>query len=675
MLEVTFQGNPAYLLDDDCSPDWANMELQAALPSHVADIGLTGIETRRGESNALRFSLTYSATLTGDAVPKFRNALQDLNTQPVLCPFWMDYFDAGDSPTMEADYYVLMGDGSTPEIKPHADLPFARPAYPLMVGIIDDRPTASLLCGETVNVTIRFAENDALYLTLPAFAPSTALADASGASRPLFPWRPNWDRKPSELIDDNVARETVGQGRESADCYFEGRARRQHRQYFTLTNGEPWQLLRLFQDHGPSQNFWLPGGMTEAALTANVAAIDTALTVDSPSSRGDNVHLLIDDLTNRTAVKVTSTAGNNWNLSAAVGQAYNKSFARVESLVLARFERAVLTVQFRGSDTATANITFIEVPWETSVVAGETFGTTFGGLPKFSYLYVFSMSYPGATQTWRYTSFERDLNDGSNDFTSVHIEHDQIRETASLERHETNLKSRYFTGNPLALFVPFRLEWPLRLEIYECDVSGGSASNKRCLFVGEVSRVRTRGPFIDATAKSLSAQHDRKIPKSALQTNCNFILFDAPDPITGRGCGLDPADWTWNGNVVSYDATTRELALSGVARVSGVAPILSANYFAGGYLYFGLGQAAQYRAITRSTAEVAGALTLLLATPLTTAPAVAAAITFHPGCQGRYSPDCITKFSNGERFGGMPYMPVGNPTMLRPKNNSSPGKK
>src|SRR6185437_16255080 len=138
MIPVTFNGNPAFLLDD--SPDWTSgFQLDALLPA-VIEQGLSGLESRGQRGDTLRISVRFSCTIEGAAVPTLRNSLQALNTQPVLCPLWPAMFQPGDAPTVTAPFYVEIGDGVAPSIQPASALPLARQACPLMVGKLSNIP-------------------------------------------------------------------------------------------------------------------------------------------------------------------------------------------------------------------------------------------------------------------------------------------------------------------------------------------------------------------------------------------------------------------------------------------------------------------------------------------------------------------------------------------------------
>lgn len=668
MIAVTFNAADAYLLDDP--PDYASdPELTAALPANT-ETGLTRIETRKPLGDTLRLSLSYTAILEGDALVNFRNSLQNLNTQPVLCPLWVAGFEPGETPKIASAFYALIDDAEDPEIVAAAAAPFDRTAYPLMVGRLANTPDPSLLTDEDAAVTIQFTENDDSSLTLTTYAFTAAgLSVPSGAY--LFPVRPNWATSPnSGKAEVDMERRAIGEGRVMADAYYDQPSYRTCSQAFTMSDTEPWQLLYFFLlMAGSAKPFWLPAGISDARLAANCTALDTSLTITGLatllSDRPTNNTFLLDDLENRKAVKATGLAAGTLTLSGAVGQAYDVGITRIESLMLARFKDGQLKLKFQDSLTASASLTFCETPWEVAAVSGETAGTTMGTLPVNAYLYVFSVAYPGATQTWRYTSFERDLDGG---YVHQWFEHDDINETATLERQTVQIHSRMFSGNPMVLLLPFTLEWPLQIRIYECDVTGNTPGNLRAVFVGECEQPESDGPFITVTAKSMGAIHDRRMPRFLLQPGCNLSIYE---PL----CKLNPDDWKWQAAATAFNSTTLVLTVNTISRVSGAAVTLTEHYFAGGYMFFGSGASVQYRAIADSTAISGGAITITLASPFTVNPTVGAIIYMHPGCGGNYDLDCDAKFGNTANFVGCPRMPVGNPSAIKVSKNVSPGGK
>ena len=673
MISVLFNAATAYLLDDQ--PNWsAGFKVDATIPGSY-ERGLSGRETRRPTGDTLRLACSFTATVVSPAsITALRNSLQALNQQPVLCPFWPGSFTAGVTPPETAAYYYLFNaDGSYNSIQPASALPFALSACPLMVGILTEIPEPPLAAAGVAAVEYKFADNGTYPLTPAAFAAPNGL-NAAGGMRPLFPFLPDWSTTPAAGgSEQDVERQQIGQLRTLATSYYAQTGRRKTKQFFSLQNTDVFNLLRFFSDMGGEQNnFWLGACLTEANLTANLAAGATALTVDNGAALGGNSFILLGDGVNRVPLVVTSVAGNVWNLYAAPGMAFAAGQARIESLVLARFDALKLTLNFQSPVFATAQISFKETPWETNAVAGETYGTTMGALPVTAMLYVFTITSPAGAVSSYFTNFERNLTDGLNTYLSVPIENEPVNETATLDRQSVTIKSRNFTGNPLALMTPMQLEFPLGIDIYEADVAGSNVPTiatlqaaQRCLFSGEVTSADVNPPFIAAKCETLSSIFDRQIPRRLLQQTDNWCLFESAN-------GLTAATWQWNAVVVSYAATTSTLVIGTLTQqtpanaLANAANALVAHWFAFGYLVLTSTAtgAQQARMISDNTLLAGGQITLYLSTPLTTAPAAGDVVNLFPGYDGQ-STTALNKFNNYANFGGFPFIPVGNPTVMK----------
>jgi uncharacterized phage protein (TIGR02218 family) len=666
MIAVTFNSNPAFLLDD--APSWTSaVQIEAALPASY-ERGLTGRETRRLTGDTLRLSVKYSALLNGyTAITNLRNNLQDLSTQAVLCPFWPGLTQPSATPAITAAFYVLLDDTAAPSVQPASNAPFSRVSYPLCVGRLNSIPDPTLINDTLASVEFDFVENDNTYSLTPAtFTPPTGLAAGSGTP-PLFPFSPNWATPPrSGTSENDVSWQSIGALRAQQSQYFTQRSRRRVTQSFTLQNLDGQNLLRFFLDRsGEAKAFWLPAGISESQLTANVASSATTLSVVDGSALSGNNFLLLDDLVNRVPVKVNSVSGNTLTLSGAIGTAFTAATTRVESLILARFDALKISVAFTRPDLAVATIAFKELPWELTTVSGETIGTTMGALPATAMLYKFTLTIPSSPTVWYFTSFERSLSDGTHSWVSQPFDNTEITETDNLERQSVTIKSRNFSGNPLALLLPFQLEWPLLVEIYEGDVSGNSVSNLRCYFAGEVGTCDSEPPFISVDCASMSSIFERTIPRRLYQANCNWVLFES-------NCGLDIAAWTWTAAVVSYNASTSTLIVGTITSSNGAT--LAAHFFFAGYVQITTAGVKQSRMVSDNLAISGGQVTLYLAQPLLNAPSAGDVVKMFPGCDGQRT-TCNTKFSNYSRFGGFPFMPVGNPSVLRVNTNQGGGGK
>lgn len=196
------------------------------------------------------------------------------------------------------------------------------------------------------------------------------------------------------------------------------------------------------------------------------------------------------------------------------------------------------------------------------------------------------------------------------------------------------------------------------------------AKNIRCYFSGEVSTVSMDGPILSAQCSSLSWIFDRTAARRIYQTNDNFNLFEPAN-------GLTASDWQWNAVVVSYDAATATMIIGTISAnnsdLNG-GTTLAAHYFSAGYIQITTDGDDQYRMVSDSTAVAAGQITVQLSSPLQTAPAVGDTVKIFAGYDGQYE-TAISKFSNGPKFGGFPFMPVGNPFVLKINQNAYAGGK
>jgi hypothetical protein len=675
MISVVFNAAPALLIDDQ--PNWdAGFAVDATIPASY-ERGLSGRETRRPTADTLRLRCKFTAVLENPvAVTNLRNSIQALNVQPVLCPFWPAGFQPGITPPVTAAFYALFNsDGTFSSIQPAAALPFVLPAYPLMVGIFSTDPDPVMLDAGKVQVDFDFSDNGNYPLIPAAFAAPNGL-NAAGGMRPLFPFIPDWSTTPhSGSSEQDVERRQIGNLRTLAAAYYAQRGRRKTQQFFTLQNSDAFNLLRFFSDMGGEQNnFWLGACLTEASLTANLGAAGMVMTVDNGAALGTNAFILLSDGVHRVPLVVDSVAGNIWNLDSAAGTAFTAGQTRIESLVLARFDALKLTVNFNSPIYATAQVSFKETPWETNAVAGEIYGTTMGALPMTGTFFKYTQTTPSGVTTWYFTGFERNLSDGVNVWLSAAMEYDTIIQTADLKRNSTAITSRNFPGNPLAQLFPLQLEWPLMVEIFEGDINGGAntVSNLRCYFYGECGTCQPEPPFLVVNCKTLSHIWDRKIPRRQYQRTDNWVLFETAN-------GLTPADWQWNAVVVSYDASTSTLVVNTLVQQTPANALANAtpiHWFAAGYLIITAGSGKQQvRMIGDNTAPAGGSMSVFLATALTTAPSAGDVVNLFPGYDGQAA-TAKNKFNNYQaKFGGFPFMPIGNPTVLRITQPSGTGKK
>ena len=469
MIPITYNGSAAWLLDD--APNWATpVEFDAEIPGSF-ERGITARETRRATRDSVRLTVRWKAHVVGAAaVTNLRNSLRALQTEPVLCPFWPGWVSGTqvDSTPLGMGNVILLDGISAPTITAQYNGPFSRDRYPLLVGYLKTTPNPVMISDTLAEVDFEFQESDGSAWQVAGFngdtlSPTAYFSQLTGAfygseGKRLFPFTAEWSKTPvSGGADRDIVRQEIGELRTFATQYFTQPGRRRLEQSFVLNY--PLDLLNWFiLVGGQCSPFWLPCEITEANLTADVTGFSNVLHVDNGAALSAGDSIILDSGGSRLLFNIVSVSGNQWTLDGGVYPNVPAAGSRIQQIILARFESPKLTVSVEAPNFARATIKFRELPAElVGASAGETIGTTMGALPTTAMLFKFWQTTPSGTTYWYFTSFERVLNDGVNIYNPQPIEAGTIKETDNLERQTVTIKSRNFSGNPLALLIPFQL--------------------------------------------------------------------------------------------------------------------------------------------------------------------------------------------------------------------------
>lgn len=684
MIPVTFNAAPAYLLNHE--PDWrARVSLRAAVPTQLRR-GLTGREARRPVADALRCSLSWTAMLDRSGTVALRNALQDLTTEPILCPAW-PFQTSGDAwaeaPVTSAQIIGWMQGWTDYEFGAAlADPTEWDYVAPLLVGRLEQFPKPENVSTLYADVPFEFVEDgDAAYALAPdavTWTNGPALGDAT--TPPLFPFPVTWNAPvPSGGAETEIERQTLANSRASVTTSYPQSAERLQSADLLLTSGSDIAaLLRwLLDQHGGAGTQYVTEAAAVASLTAEAAAGQTALVTDCDDADfGDNRLLELSLGDTRDVVRASTVAYHSVTLAANLANDWPAGATLIRLALLARLAKDEVALEFTTPEVAACRLAWREVPAEYTAAAGETRGTTLGALTTRAWLYLVTLDWNGATEEHRFTSFERDLTASGQTWTARPCEHGELRQSLTLDRDEITLKLRWWAGCPFRQFLPNALEAKVTLAIYECDVSGSAGSNVTQWFGGEITGLAAEGPTLTLSAAGANALFDRKIPRLLLQTTCNHALFDS-------GCGLDRDDWEFSADVYSVSGTT--LVLESFARTGGLPDGFGfEHWFALGFVEATIDGLPVRKIIFDSAAITSSRIEITLASAFEEAPAVAASVTLWPGCDGRdetckawHTTDCPTgKFDNYESFGGFPYIPITSPQSQPLKSSaSSTGKK
>jgi hypothetical protein len=370
----------------------------------------------------------------------------------------------------------------------------------------------------------------------------------------------------------------------------------------------------------------------------------------------------------QATARSSTVFGNTVILTGAPG-AFTAADTVVATLVLARFDKPRLGLEFIMGSVAQGAVSVVELPPEYSPAGDETLGTTIGLLTTRGYIYELAQTIGVTTTTTRLTSYEADLTASGNTYTARRMDHGMVKQSLFLDRDEIEIRSEVIAGDPLVKLATVQAEAPVRLTIKSVDVSGSSASNDTVLFTGDIIGLSVKGSKLTAKAVSAGTVFDRIYPRFRMQIGCNHALFST-------GCGLASAAWQFtatlsNPGTVGYPFT---FDLTGLSRTIGTVPTITAGWFAGGWAEFQSGSLLSRRAIIDNTAAVSGALTITLARDPSPFPPPSSAVKLFPGCDGAKA-TCINKFANYLNFGGHPLMPATNPSLVKVSQNVGGGKK
>lgn len=697
MISTTFNAATVFLLNDP--PNWRS-SVHAEISVLRADAaGLTNREARRPYSATLRVTkLQYIATIQNSALRALNSALRALSTEPVIVPFWpaqCRYADRATNPIGGGLWCVWKSDWSDFELftsSPVGTWADGDPAAPALYGYLEQNQP-DFIHSAAARWQVRFIESSpANYSLLPSSFSFTDGPQPSGySSAPkVLPVRPAF-RQITDETRISVLRDPIGFTREKQITFYtQAAARLQSAGYTIATAAQIGTLVRFFSEiAAPGQTFWAPGWIEAARLTADVGSGDTTLNVEDPHAvlAGDYIALCPTSGT-LTTRKVNSKTDTTLVIDSATGAAFDDAKTLILPLLLARLETPKLQIEWVNPILARAKLDWREVPAEYVPAADETLATTIGKLKTRVILFEFARDYGnGTVSTSRYTSFESDLSYSSQTWTSAAWDHGDIAQSLNLESDTVEVSGFLFSGNPLIPDISLKAEGTLRLKIRHADFDGSTVSNASIVFDGELQRAGRVGSKLKATFISGRLGFDDQVPRLIRGPFCNHIAGVNPDGtfLISYGCNLLKADWKFSATVASpvSSAWPYALNLASLARVSGSTPTYFADWFALGWIEWGTGASVQRRAILTSTNPSAGALTIKLHKWFDGNPSVSDTVYLYPGCDGMKEtcqPYDATlnpagKFANYLNFGGEPFTPAGNPSLVKLKDKPPSGAK
>lgn len=646
-------------------PDWSfGMSTTFSFEVDSAQ-SLTKRQERRSLGSTLRVRAEYTYHLDLAETAAMRDALRTIQDTKVRVPFW---------PAVErttgpwgSRWWLGFDDGATfgkvdnitwdqvatgkrvPTLLGHAEITFRAVT-----------PTMSVV---SLSFTESSPDSEALTIASEVF---TAGPQVASITRYLFPFRPDWSNQLEfgPVVVD-VRRDRISFGRQSSTESYPQVGFRSPQFSFTLNELEAARLVRFFADRkGTVEPFWLPGEFFETALAANSSAASADITVVNAATLANYSYIaMFSEYGQVITRKIISRAGNTLTLDSSPGDLEVDSTGLC-SLILVRFDSNDLTLRW-NVPKVTAEISFVEVSEEYASPVDDTIQSKLGDLPSKAFVYdIIAGSSELRWTSWDSSVFEPisldqyDPGDGA---------HGDITQGSAFETSGTSIRIRYASTNPIAALLRGKATDRIAVTVREVTPTN-PWSNEVTVFSGHVVRARFDGAFIDAQVENAGIMLSQNIPRMLLQVGDNNTLFDSRN-------ALVKADWTFSARLTAISGST--LTFDTITWPQGALPTIDDDYFALGYIERPAGPTFERIMIVASTAISGGSITVTLASALDTAPTLPeSGWALIPGYDG-LPETADTKFGNYEtHFGGFPFVPASNPSIVPMKKDSaSTGKK
>lgn len=658
------------------TPDWQSLTTTFSVASDLV-ASLTQREERAPLGETLRVRGEWSLVLSRGPATELRNALRTIDDTPVRIPFW-PAVDALNGPFGSRWWMGYTQGDSAGEV---GNVTWEQSAVgqrvPTLLGYLDGSPSFRAITPELVEVGVRWQEssesNQALTLATEYFTTGPSIG---AITRYVFPFSPNWlsAQEPGSVLV-NARRDFIGPHREAAAEVYPQVGTRAPRLRFTLSIADAGRLVRFFSDRkGSVEPFWLPGSLSEVELASNTSSGSANVTLVDASPIEDFSYIaFLHGAGQFTARKILSRVGNVLTLDSSPGDLAARA-TLVCTLALVRFASNDLTVKWNWP-IADVDVAFTEVN-EYASPTGDTLQTKLGDLPARAL--VFKLDYGGSETlrlaTWDaglispYGGFDEGFDEGFEKgvlYDAAAAAHNEIQDGPAWDRQTASFRCRYTAENPLRRVILGTSTERVWLTVMEVT-PGDPWTNERTLFSGVVTDVSFDGTFLDVEAQAGGMALDRRVPRTLLQLTDNHELFTAEN-------GLDRGEWTFSATLTGISGRT--LTFGSISRPGGL-PTVGADYFALGYIERPSGASFERIAVASSTALSAGSLTVELVRALSDTPSTPeSGWSLIPGYDGSFETSA-DKFDNADRFGGFPFVPASNPSIIpKKKDATAAGKK
>lgn len=700
LLPCTIDGIACRLI---ACPPQGQVEAVLTLPGETVTAA-TQRESRRPLAALPRVErLAWTSLAAGSEAQALREALSSLTRDeggallalpPLLAPWWPGLSEVGTpSPWAPSGLHALAtGDWSqwavgTPGAP--AALPGAVWWVPLIWGAWTRPPEVESLADDVCRLEWVIEETGPGTRALALQGVAVEAGPAwRGTARPLWPQAGSVGRPTRTGVDLEVTRRRLGSARQPVQTFFPQPPRRTVRTETPCAGDALAQMVATWLAcRGQTDPIWVPAGYALSRLRLDVGPGGTLLTVDGSAaawSTEPQLAALLPDGRVRWAPIAAVHAPDQIELAHPVSPdgatlALRAAEVSLQPLLLARCAAERINLRWQAPQEAAGAVGLVSCDWEEVAAeylaadpADESYGVTLGPLAAAAWLYEWT---DGVT-TWRWTSWDVSLVRSGHTWDARTLTHGARRESLDLTDHELTVTADSWAGSPLLHRWLDRLAPPLTLRLYRTDPAAGAGAAAELLWAGEVRAVRPLGRTLEVRCAGPGGLLGRRVPAAVVQPTCWKRLFSP-------ACGVDLAQWRITArlsHVGGAPAPAGTLIFDDLVwRGGAVVPAQPEHFMAGGWIERALGDGRrQVAAVVDSGAWLpGGALVVSHAGDFRPAPAVPPGYepgwVLVPGCAGTWA-DC-DRYANRARYGGLPHVPIGNPSFVKVDTSAPSGAK
>jgi hypothetical protein len=697
MISTNFKSQNCFLLNEQ--PDWSSpVESQFSL-TRDKQISLTRHETRRPYSSTLLTKVTYTASVSGGALRQLLGAIRQLNTQPIIVPFWPAIANWGNRANVALNGGLRIAwraDWSQYTIYASTD---AEPVWPLasdfwapaLMGFLTPDSSPAIR-RDTQSLKMNFVESSpAAYALHPnAGQLQDGPTPAGYTTAPLLlPFVPDRDAVEEET-SVQVKRDQIGLLREQQNTFYPQAAERFAKFNFTLSDPQTPQIIDFFlATMAPGDAFWCPSSLQCLTMSQDALATDTVLHVADTSAVaiGDSVYIFIGSKRYARTIAALDPVHNTVTIDSALGVPASVGQTAIFPLLLVRLEKPQMKMSWLKPGLATVQLQLNEVPVEQLLPNDETLGATIGKLQERVVLFQFTRDFGnGTVLNYYYTSFESDISYNGQTWSHAPFECGDITQSLNLQDDNVTITSYLFPGNPLIADLTKHAEAPLTVSILFANYDSGVIQGAATMFTGDASAPSRDGNKIKMKCKMGPALLSSQLPIFLRGVQCSHLRGSNASGLnlisagcTGPDNSMLRTNWKATALVAGplsagfpYTLNLSNLAGAGANVTAALAGnAVFANWFANGYVEWGAGANLQRRMIVGSTVPSGGTVSLTLHRYFNGVPNLGDSVSLYPGCDGLYTTckafdanlNPAGKFNNYQNFGGQPFTPISNPSM------------